>query len=58
MKLFGVSSTSESDYKAPDYIKEAMKKKYGEGIFVIGISSQVLNASCSMSHVLFNSGMY
>ena len=44
MKLFGASSTSESDFKAPEYIKKAMKKKYGEDIFVIGVSSQELSA--------------
>lgn len=40
-KLFGVSNTF--DFKAPVYIKEAMKKKYGQGIFVIGVSSQELS---------------
>ena len=38
MKLFGVSSTS--DYKASDYIKEAM----WTGYFVIGVSNQELSA--------------
>ena len=42
MKLFGMSSTS--DFKAPDYIKEATKKKYGQDIFVIGVSSEELSA--------------
>ena len=41
-KLFGVSATS--DFKAPVFIKEAMKKKYGQDIFVIGVSSRELSA--------------
>ena len=42
MKLLRVSDTS--DFKAPDYIKEDMKKKYDQDIFVIGISSRELSA--------------
>ena len=42
MRMLGVSSTS--DFKAPDYIREAMKKKYGQGIFVIGVSNRELSA--------------
>ena len=42
LKLLGVANTS--DFKAPDYIKEAMKKKYGHGIFVIGVSNRELSA--------------
>ena len=37
---FGVDT---SNYKTPDYILEATKRKYGEDIFVIGVSSSALN---------------
>ena len=39
--LFGTTNTSA--FKSPDYIKEATKKKYGQDIFVIGVSSQQLS---------------
>ena len=39
-----LGSTNTSGYKAPDYIIDAMKKKYGRDIFVIGVSSQQLSA--------------
>ena len=39
-----LGATDTAGYKAPGYIKEATKKKYGEDIFVIGVSSQELTA--------------
>ena len=39
-----LGATDTAGYKAPGYIKEATKKKYGEDIFVIGVSSQELSA--------------
>ena len=41
--IWNISNTS--DFIAPDFIKEAMEKKYGQGIFVIGVSSQELYIS-------------
>lgn len=39
-----LGSANTSGYRAPDYIINAMKKKYGQDIFVIGVSNQQLSA--------------
>ena len=47
LKLLGISDNS--DYRAPNDIVKVMKKKYGQDIFVIGVTSKELTA--------FNNGM-